>query len=74
MPARKKMVIHLDVEDGTILVKDENGKQIPEAGDLAVEVNGKRVIKRHDCSIVFTHSSPGCVYVLIGGRWYRRCT
>lgn len=74
MPGKKKMVIHLDMEDGTILINDENGKAITEVGDFAAELATKNVIKKHDCSIVFTHSSPGCVYVLLGGKYYRRCT
>jgi hypothetical protein len=74
MPVRKKMVIHLDMEDGTIAFHDEKNEKITEVGDFEAEVGSKNVIKRHECSIVFTHSSPGCVYVKLGGVWYRRCT
>jgi hypothetical protein len=71
----KQIVITADTETGKILsVKDENGTPATIVGEDEIQKayespNGFKYIG----TMLFTHSSPGCVWVVIGGRYYRIC-
>lgn len=84
----EKMVLNIDpdiIAGQGIVAKgdDESDLEVPEVklklkrdggtGKIR-EIEGKQVVRDETIEVYYTHSSPGCVYLRIGGKWYRRCT
>ena len=71
----KHMKIKVETETGKVVkVVDENGNE-------ATPVDPKEIEKIYQSedgfkyvgTILYTHSSPGCVYLCLGGTWYKIC-
>lgn len=72
----KYMILKVDVETGDVLPpENENGDPVPMASfeDMQKIYKSERGFK-HVGTILHAHSSPGCVYYVIGGWVYRYCT
>jgi len=70
--------IHLEFsEKGNmkVVVLNEKGERIPAQVEDAFReaISRKNVVSIQDCLIAFTHDSPGCVCVRLGGKAYRYC-
>lgn len=69
-----KMVITIDVETGKVeKVTDEKGVPAKSKKMEEVKLDGMPIAKIHDHTIIHTHSSPGCCYYYINGKWYYIC-
>jgi hypothetical protein len=70
------MVIKVDTKNGRIVEPPEDEK-----GQKAEEVSLEAIDKihrsdngfKHVATILHAHSSPGCVYIRIGGKLFRIC-
>ncbi len=66
----KKIVLEIDVETGAIKVTD--GRKALEPIPMEQAKFGK-IVDVQSITLIRTHSSPGCGWVLIGGKWYWIC-
>lgn len=69
-----KIVLEIDIDSGRVKVSD--GKNRPYKGIPLEEftINGRMVTKATpNHTMLFTHSSPGCVYYFYGGRGWWVC-
>lgn len=60
-----------------IEVFDDSGQPLKPVEGMTLEEllkNPANIIKVEDCKIIYTHSSPGCVYFYQGGVLYKICT
>ncbi len=65
-----KIVLTIDVETGAIKVTD--GRKALEPVPMEKVKLGK-IVDVQSITLIRTHSSPGCGWVLIGGMWYWIC-
>jgi hypothetical protein len=71
----KQMIIIVDTETGKIVsVADEKGNEatkvdLDEFEKIYQSPNGFK----HISTMLFAHSSPGCIYISIGGRYFKIC-
>ncbi len=65
-----KIVLTIDVETGAIKVTD--GRKALEPVPMEkVKLGG--IVDVQSITLIRTHSSPGCGWVLVGGMWYWIC-
>lgn len=68
----KYMKIKIKTENGEILkIKDENGMDATEVSVEEAELVQKDPDTKCVATILHTHSSPGCIYVVVRG-WVRK--
>jgi hypothetical protein len=71
----KYMLIKLETETGNVVeVVDENGKKAKKLTQKAMlqTYQSKNGFK-HLGTILYSHSSPGCIIVIIAGKAFRIC-
>jgi hypothetical protein len=67
----KKMVITIDVETGKVeKITDEKGERAKTAKKGALKLGDRTITSVPDHTLILTHSSPGCAWYFIGGKWY----
>ena len=70
----KYMKIKINTETGEIVkIKDENGKNATQVSAEEAEQVQQNPNTKNVATILYTHSSPGCVYVVFGGWAYKIC-
>jgi hypothetical protein len=69
------MIITVETDTGKVVkVVDENGNEGTKIDPKEVqEIYDSKVGFRHVGVILHAHSSPGCVFFVIGGRAFRIC-
>ncbi len=72
------MVIELDVETGNVLKVTDGkaevvGKPIKELTLLDNDKRPHNFISFPDYTIIRTKASPGCIWLIHNGQWYRVC-
>jgi len=74
-PKSKHMIITVETKTGkTVKIVDENGNDATEVDPKEIEeIYQSRDGFKHIGSILYTHSSPGCVYLCLGGTCYKIC-
>ena len=74
-PKSKHMIITVETKTGkTVKIVDENGNHATEVDPKEIE----EIYKSKDgfkfvSTILHAHSSPGCVYYFIGGKYFKFC-
>ena len=70
------MIIKVDTKNGRIVEppEDEKGQKAKEVSLEAIdEIYRTDSGFKHVATILHAHSSPGCIYIRIGGRFFRIC-
>ncbi len=71
----KKMIIEVETATGNVVkVEDEKGKKAQKVTQTELQqiYQSKNGFK-HVGTILHTHSSPGCVYIIIRGKVFKFC-
>ncbi len=66
-----QMVITIDTDEGEVEVRNVGGKY--EEGYLKKDPPKVGDVSKFG-TLLFAHSSPGCVYYFYGGRWWKVCS
>jgi hypothetical protein len=70
----KYMKIKINTETGEVVkIKDENGKNATQVSAEEAEQVQQNPNTKNVATILHTHSSPGCVYLISGGWAYKIC-
>ena len=71
----KYMKIKLDTATGNVVkVIDENGKKAKKVTEKALrQIYQSKNGFKHLGTILYTHSSPGCITVIIAGKAFQLC-
>jgi len=70
-----KIVLEIDIDTGNVIVSDGKNPAFEGVPLEKVTINGQALTKATpNHTMFFTHSSPGCVYYIYGGRAWRVCT
>ena len=69
------MVITVHTQNGKVIsVVDENGNEATKVEPLELqEIEDNKGGFKHVGTVLHAHSSPGCVYFMIGGWWFKIC-
>jgi hypothetical protein len=68
------MKIKINTETGEIVkIKDENGADAIEVSAEEVEQVQQNPNTKNVATILHTHSSPGCIYLVLAGWAYKIC-
>jgi hypothetical protein len=75
IPRSKAMIVTVETKTGKIVkVVDEYGRKPKEISPTSLEkIYRSRPGFKYVATILHTHSSPGCVVIIIGGRPYLIC-
>ena len=70
----KYFKIKIDTETGAVVEKvDENNNPATQLTPAELQQLYNTKNPRHIATILHTHSSPGCVYIVIGGWGFKKC-
>ena len=70
----KYFKIKIDTDTGQVVEKvDGNNNPATELTPPEIQQLYQSLAPQHVGILLFTHSSPGCVYIVIGGRVFRVC-
>jgi hypothetical protein len=70
----KYFKIKIDTDTGQIVDKvDGNNDPPTELTPQEIQHLYQNLAPQHIGTLLFTHSSPGCAYIVIGGRVFRVC-
>ena len=70
----KYFKIKIDTDTGQVVEKvDGNNNQAKELTPQEIQHLYQNLAPQHIGTLLFTHSSPGCAYIVIGGRVFRVC-
>ena len=71
----KQMIITLDTETGKVVsvVDDQGNKPTRVAPEELDKIYHSRDGLRYVGTILYAHSSPGCIYIRFGGEGYKIC-
>lgn len=70
------MIIKVDTQTGKVVTPPEDEK-----GRKAVKVSQKEINEiyqskngfKHVAGVLYARNSPGCIYISIGGWWFKIC-
>ena len=72
----KYMIIKVDTESGRVVEppEDEKGQKAEEVSPAMFdEIYNSNIGFKYVATILHAHSSPGCIYIRIGGKLFRIC-
>jgi hypothetical protein len=71
----QKTIITLDTESGKVIsIVDEYGKEASRVSPEEVDkIYGDEKGFRYVSTVLHAHSSPGCIYIRLGGTTYKIC-
>jgi hypothetical protein len=72
--AQKRMAVEIDLETGKVVSVTDGGRKVKSRSVKELRLQGKAVTNVSAHTLIVTHSSPGCVYYLVGGRYYLVCS
>jgi hypothetical protein len=73
-PGSKYFKIKIDTDTGQVVEKvDGNNNPAKQLTQQEIQDLYQNLAPQHIGTLLFTHSSPGCAYIVIGGRVFRVC-
>jgi hypothetical protein len=70
------MVIKVDTQTGKVVTppEDENGKKAVKVSQKEInEIYQGKTGFKYVAEVLHAHNSPGCIYINLGGWWFKIC-